>query len=205
MRDIMEYLVCALIGYAFGCVNFAYIIGKLKGFDIRDKGSGNAGASNITISLGWGYGVLTGLMDILKSFAAAMICRHLYPDLPVAPFLAGACAVMGHIFPFYMKFKGGKGFASYLGMMLACNWKLCLVLCIVTVIVTLVTNYIAVATLLVVLITPIYYIYIGADPLIIAVLVVVTVVIFYKHRINIKRIINGEAIKLRDSNTHRVM
>lgn len=201
----MEYLACAAIGYALGCINFAYIISKIKGFDIREKGSGNAGASNITISLGWGYGVLTAVMDILKSTAAVLICKKLFPDNPVAPFLAGTCAVLGHIFPFYMKFKGGKGFASYMGMVLAINWKLCLAMAITTVILTLVTNYIAVATLAVVTIVPIYFIYIGADVPIIVILVLLAAVIYFKHRINIKRIINGEEIKLRDSNKHRVM
>jgi glycerol-3-phosphate acyltransferase PlsY len=92
-----------------------------------------------------------------------------------------------------------------MGMVLAINWKLCLAMAITTVILTLVTNYIAVATLAVVTIVPIYFIYTGADVPIIVILVLLAAVIYFKHRINIRRIINGEEIKLRDSNKHRVM
>ena len=200
----MNYLICIIIGYFFGCINFAYIISKIKGFDIREKGSGNACASNVTIALGWGYGALTAILDILKGFLAVTVCRNLFPDLIVAPYLAGACAVVGHIFPFYMHFKGGKGFASYMGMLLAFSWKLALAMAVVTIVVTLITNYISLATLSVSVITPAYYLYKGLEMLPLLILVALMLLIIYKHKINIQRIINHEEIGLRDSGNHRV-
>ncbi|MBR0473752.1 MAG: glycerol-3-phosphate 1-O-acyltransferase PlsY [Erysipelotrichaceae bacterium] len=200
----MKYITCIIIGYFLGCVNFAYIIGKLKGFDIREKGSGNAGASNVTIALGWGYGILTALLDIAKGYLAVTICRNMFPDMVEAPFLAGACAVNGHIFPFYMHFKGGKGFASYMGMLLAFSWKLALAMAIITVIITVVSNYISLATMSVSVLTPAYYLYKGLQMFPLMILVVLMILIIYKHRINIQRIINHEEIGLRDSGNHRV-
>ncbi len=195
----MNYLFCIIIGYCFGCINFAYIIGKLKGFDIREKGSGNAGASNITISLGWGFGVLTAILDILKGFLAVTVCRTLFPEMTEAPFIGGAFAVIGHIFPFYMNFKGGKGFASYMGMLLALDWRLALAMAILTVVITLVTNYIIVATISVSVLTPAYYIYMKEELIPILILVGLMILIIYKHKINIQRIINHEEIGLRES------
>ena len=200
----MKYILCILIGYLLGCVNFAFIIGKFKGFDIREKGSGNAGASNVTISLGWGYGVLTALLDILKGFVAVLLCRRLFPELPYAGNVSGACAVLGHIFPFYMGFKGGKGFASYMGMIRAFNWKLALAMAALTIAVTLITNYISLATLSVAIATPAYYIYKARQLIPVAILIVLLVVITYKHMINIRRILNHEEIGLRESGKHRV-
>lgn len=200
----MNYLSCIIIGYLLGCVNFAYIIGKLKGFDIREKGSGNAGASNVTIALGWGYGIITALLDIAKGYLAVTICRNLFPEMVAAPFLAGASAVVGHIFPFYMYFKGGKGFASYMGMLLAFSWKLALAMAIITVIITVVSNYISLATMSVSVLTPAYYLYKGLQMFPLMILVVLMILIIYKHRINIQRIINHEEIGLRDSGNHRV-
>ena len=192
-----EYLLTILIGYALGCFNTAYFISKAKGFDIRDTGSGNAGASNIKIALGWKYGILTALTDILKSAAAVYICSRLFPDNQIVPFLAGAMAVVGHIFPFYMNFKGGKGYASYFGMILAVNWKLALALAVLGVMITLISNYIALATLSTVVVTPAYYFFLHASIYIIVILLILAALMFYKHRINIQRIIRPEEIGLR--------
>ncbi|MBR5341984.1 MAG: glycerol-3-phosphate 1-O-acyltransferase PlsY [Erysipelotrichaceae bacterium] len=194
----MEYIYTAIISYLLGSINTAYILAKSKGFDIRERGSNNAGASNVKLNLGWGAAVVTGLCDMLKAIIAIKLSSYLFPDNEVIPFLAGAMAIVGHIFPFYMGFRGGKGFASYLGMLLALNWKLALVMMALTVIVTFITNYIALATLCTVTIVPLYYIYMKANPICIAILLAVTVLIYYKHRINIQRIIRHEEIGFRD-------
>ena len=193
----MKYLITAIIGYLFGCFNTAYFVSKTRGFDIRDTGSGNAGASNIKMQLGWTAGAFTAFVDILKTILAISLCRYLYPDDELVLFLAGVMSIIGHIFPFYMNFKGGKGFACYIGMLIVINWELALVLIIAGFLITIITNYIALATMFMAVATPIYYIYIGADKYIIMLLVLVGVIILYKHKINVIRIINHEEAGLR--------
>ena len=193
----MNYIYTALISYLFGSFNTAYWLAKAHGFDIRERGSNNAGASNIKLNLGWGAAVLTGAVDMLKTIAAMKLCSYLFPNDSVIPFLAGAMSIVGHIFPFYMGFKGGKGFASYIGMLIALDWRFALAMMALTVIVTLVTDYIAVATMCVITVVPLWYIYQKAGPAAIGILVAVALLMFYKHRINIKRIINHEEIGLR--------
>lgn len=200
----MEYLLCAVIGYAFGCINFAFIISKLKGFDIRDTGSGNAGASNVKMALGWKYGVLTALCDILKAFLATVLAEKLFPNVSLAPVLSGAFAVLGHIFPFYMNFKGGKGYASYTGMLIALNWKLALAMIAYGIVCTLVTDYIFIATVSTTFIVFIYYCIQKAEAGFLFLLALLAAVITYKHKINFIRLKNHEEVGLRDSGKHRV-
>ena len=106
----MEYLIVFIVFYLFGSISPALITGKLvKGIDIRDVNSKNAGASNVTITLGLKYGVIVGLSDILKGLIPILVLRVIFPDNNIIWFIGGISAVLGHIFPFYMKFKGGKG------------------------------------------------------------------------------------------------
>lgn len=200
----MEYILSAVIGYALGCINFAYIISKLKGFDIRDTGSGNAGASNVKMALGWKYGVLTALFDILKAFLAVLLCQKLFLNISLAPYIGGTFSVLGHIYPFYMNFKGGKGYASYTGLLLAVNWKLALCMMLYGVAVTLVTDYIFLATVSTTVLVFLYYVYQKAEPGVLVMLALLSAVITYKHKINFIRLKNHEEIGLRNSGKHRV-
>ena len=111
--------------------------------------------------------------------------------------MAGACAIIGHIFPFYMNFKGGKGYACYIGFLLAINWKLALAMILYGVVVTLVSNYIALATISTTIIVAIYYLVMKESTVNIVILLVVSLIIIFKHRINIVRILNHEEIGLR--------
>ena len=199
----MNYIYAALIGYSLGCINMAYIIGKLNGVDIRDKGSHNAGASNVTITLGWLPGILTGAFDIAKSFLAFWITKQLFGG-DVLPFLAAVFAILGHIFPFYLNFKGGKGFASYIGMCLAYNWKLGLVVMAVTVVITLVTDYIALATMASSIYVPAYLYFIHMTLIVVGMLAALAILIIWKHRTNIRNIIKGEEIGFRNNKKHRI-
>ncbi|MBQ6478754.1 MAG: glycerol-3-phosphate acyltransferase [Erysipelotrichaceae bacterium] len=190
----MNYICTSLISYLLGSFNTAYFIAKANGFDIRERGSKNAGASNIKVNFGWGAGIFTCLCDMLKAIIAMKLCAYLFPDNEIIPILAGAMAVIGHIYPFYMGFKGGKGFASYIGMLLGFNWKFALVIMAITAIVTLLSNYIVVGTFATMLIVPLYLIYTKANIYIILIVTAISVLIVYKHRINIRRIINHEEI-----------
>ena len=139
-----SYFIIIIIGYLLGCSSMSYYISKFKKVNLQEKGSKNLGTSNTMAVLGWKYGVLVGIHDIGKSIIAVVLAKYLFPDLELAGFLAGIASVLGHIFPFYLKFKGGKGFASYFGMTLALNWKLALIVALVVVILTLITDYIVV-------------------------------------------------------------
>ena len=124
----MKYILITLIGYLLGCSNMAFYISRRKHADLRSSGTGNLGASNAVALLGWKAGILTAVHDVGKAFLAVLLAKWLFPELMYAGASAGVACVLGHIFPFWLKFRGGKGFASYWGMTLALNWKLALVI-----------------------------------------------------------------------------
>ena len=103
----MAYILIVLAAYLMGCSNLALYISKMKQVDIRTGGSGNLGASNATALLGWRIGILVALHDIGKAALAVMLAKLYFPELPLAGAVAGVASVLGHIFPFYLKFKGG--------------------------------------------------------------------------------------------------
>lgn len=195
----MGYVWMILLGYLLGSSNMAFYLARWKRADLRQNGSGNLGASNATILLGWRSGVLVGAHDIGKAVLAVLLARWLYPGLENVGAVAGVACVLGHIFPFYLKFRGGKGFASYLGMTIALNWKLALAILVVVLVVTVVTDYIVVGTVTTVITVPAALgVLTGSiyPPLI---LLVATAVILFKHRENFPRILNGTEVGLRSA------
>lgn len=194
----MGYLIAIILGYLLGCSNMAYYLAKAKNADLRSGGSGNLGASNAVVLLGWKAGVLTAVHDIGKSALAVLAAKWLFPELTHVGAAAGVASVLGHIFPFYLKFKGGKGFASYFGMTLALNWKLALCVGVAIVLVTLITDYIVCGTLTTIISVPLYMGF-TAGWLAAAILGIATVVILYKHRENYPRMLNGTELGLRSA------
>lgn len=193
----MQYVLCILLGYLLGCSNMAFYIAKLQKVDLRSGGSGNLGASNATQLLGWKAGILVALHDIGKSVLAVLLARWLFPNIDHVGAVAGVASVLGHIFPFYLKFKGGKGFASYFGMTLALNWKLALILAVAIVVVTFVTDYIVCGTVTTIIAAPIYLGITRQSWLLALILCIATAVILYKHRENFPRMLNGTELGLR--------
>lgn len=193
----MIYTCIALIGYLFGCSNLAFFLAKAKGFDIRSHGSNNAGASNATITLGLKAGVAVAVHDIVKSCAAALLAGLLFPAVPHAAAVAGVAAVLGHIFPFYMNFKGGKGFASFLGMTLALDWRFFLAIVLAVLLITLITDYIVLGTMTTVVSFPVYLFFQHISVIGISIVCIASLVILYKHAVNIKRLFTGQEIGLR--------
>ena len=194
----MKYLITAIISYLLGSINTAYLFGKAHGMDIREKGSKNAGASNVKVNFGWAAGIFTGLCDMAKAIIAMKLCGHLYPDSEIIPYLAGAMTIVGHIFPFYMGFKGGKGFASYLGMMIGIDLKFGLIIVALTIIVAFASDYVAVATLTIIVIVPLYFIFTKANIAIILIMIAISLLIGYKHKINIQRLMKHEEMGILD-------
>ncbi len=193
----MQYLLIIFVGYLLGCSNMALYLAKYKRVDIRSHGSGNPGASNAAIVLGWKAGILTGLHDILKAWLVVFLARLLFPALPYGAMLAGAACILGHIFPVFMKFRGGKGFAPYLGVILALDWKFALIVMALVLLVTAITDYIVAGTALTVVATPLYLSIRQQSFLPLLILGVVSAVMVYKHRKNLLRILNGTEIGLR--------
>ncbi len=198
MRNILFYVLTVLGGYLLGCSSMAYYVSRWKKVNLSTNGSGNLGASNTTILLGWRMGILVALHDIFKGAAAVLLAKWLLPDLTYAPVAAGCACVMGHMYPFYLKGKGGKGFASYMGMLLALDWRLGLALIGISLLVTFLSDYIVVGTLTTVVVGPVW---IGFTQSWVSavIMLAVTAVIFYKHRENLHRILRGSEVGLRST------
>lgn len=191
----MGYFAIIIGAYLIGSSNMAYYLSKYQNKDVRSAGSGNLGTSNAVILLGWGAGVLVAIHDIGKAILAVLLTNWLFPGLEFAGAVAGVSCVLGHIFPFYLRFRGGKGFASFLGMTIGLNWKLALVVLIMVVVVTLVTNYIVAATVTTVVTVPVAMGIMYGSWILALVLCVAAGVILYKHRENFVRIYKGTEIK----------
>lgn len=195
---VHHYILAAVIGYLLGCSNLAYFIAKAKHIDLASKGSGNPGTSNAVILMGWKIGILVGAHDIGKALLAVVLANVLFPDTAYIAEVAGVAAVLGHIFPFYLKFRGGKGFASFVGMSFAINWKYALVIVLVIILVTVLFDYIVVATTVTVVSLPVFLLFTGSW-IAAAIVFVATAVIILKHRENYVRIFKGTEIGLRST------
>lgn len=182
----LKYIICAVIGYLFGTSNMALYISKIKKIDLRANGTGNLGASNATMLMGKGAGALTFLHDALKVVLAVWICRFFFNDLQYVSVITATSGVLGHMYPFYLGFKGGKGFASYIGMGFALNWKFGLVMLIGLVIASLLADWIVAGTFFHIVVTPIYLL-ITESWISMMIVLIASVCIFYKHIGNIKR------------------
>ena len=193
----MEYILVIALSYILGSSNMAKYLAAIKKVDLTAGGSGNLGASNAVILMGWGAGVLTALHDIGKSALAVILARLVFPDAPYIGAAAGVAAVLGHIFPFWMKFKGGKGFASYLGMTLALHWKFAIAVLLLVVVVTLITDYIVAATTTTIIIVPIGLGVLTQSIILPLILLVASAVIAWKHKDNYVRIWKGTEIGFR--------
>jgi glycerol-3-phosphate acyltransferase PlsY len=187
----MQVALCALIGYFFGNINPAFIIAKFKGFDIRQRGSGNAGASNTVITIGKKAGLFVALFDIAKAVAASLIAAYFFPQLKFAKILSGSCCILGHIFPVLMKFHGGKGLASLGGTILAFNPLVFLLLLIFEIVLGFSMDYVCIVPVTGSVIFTMIYALLTGDPIGTAILSAVSLIILFKHIENFKRIQNG--------------
>ena len=138
----MSYLIPIIIGYLSGSINPAALIGKIKKVNLRKSGTGNLGATNTALMLGKRLGFAVMIFDIFKSAAAVTVSKLIFPaGAEISGLLAGSAAVIGHMHPFYMKFKGGKGLAAYGGLVLAYDPIIFLILFVVGMACMLIFNY----------------------------------------------------------------
>lgn len=196
----MVYLLVFIVFYMFGSISPAVITGKLvKGIDIRDVNSKNAGASNALMTIGVKWGILVGLLDMFKGVLPILILRVLFPENDLIWFIGGASAVFGHVFPFYMGFRGGKGTATFTGVVLAGAPLLGLVLGVVLIIVTLVSDYVAIGTLFYIILAPIALYFLGFNTFSVLIVLGYSALSFYKHFNNFVRIYRKQEVGLRQA------
>ena len=208
----MERIICLVIGYVCGLFQTGYIIGKVHKTDIREHGSGNAGTTNAFRTFGKKAGVLTLLGDCLKCVLAIVIVRMVYGNsmntiLPLLTLYAALGCILGHNFPFYLNFKGGKGIAATAGLLLSFDLRLTLVAAIVFLAVFFLTHYVSLGSLLVYVVFVAGIIIMGQngqftgmsqaniyEMYVLAILL--AILAYYKHWPNILRLIHGNENKI---------
>ena len=187
----MDYTLVAAISYTFGSIPFGFILTKIiTKKDIRNIGSGNIGATNALRSGNKLVGYLTLLLDISKAILPIIYLKYNYPELI---FISSLCIFLGHLFPVWLKFKGGKGVATYLGIIIAIDIYLALVFGIIWILIYLITKYSSLSSIIASAAIPIYVFFVYEKNLFF--FIIMFVLIFYSHRENIKRLINKEEIK----------
>ncbi len=182
------------LGYLLGSIPFGLILGKLAGLgDVRAVGSGNIGATNVLRAGGKGLAALTLLLDAAKGTAAVLIAARFGGDL--GAMAAGLGAFLGHLYPVWLGFRGGKGVATYIGVMLGLYWPAALFFCAVWLLVALVTRYSSLAALAAAAATPALLAVLGYWTLA-ALALVFTVLLIVRHRSNIERLIGREETRI---------
>lgn len=200
----MIYLLFGIMAYLFGNISPSILVGKVtKGIDIREINSKNAGTSNVTMTIGWRWGIFVLLMDMLKGFIPVLMVRLLYPQMELLWFFTGFAVIMGHIYPVFYSFKGGKGSATYGGTLFAITPLYAFIMLIAYFVILLIFDYIVLSTLAVSIVTPIVYYFMGFKIESIIFLILFAIVSIVKHKENYLRLFKGEEVGLRKFNKHK--
>ena len=202
------YIIVALVAYLIGSVSFSVIISKkMAGFDVREKGSGNAGATNMLRSVGTKAAVLTLLCDALKGVVAiifAIIVGAIAKNSDKALLVQIACIifVIGHNFPVFFKFKGGKGVATSLGVLLMTNWKIGLICLVFALVLMALTRMVSMGSVCAAVLFPVLVLFIHTNYTIsdgssyFVYSIILALIVAFNHRSNIQRILNGTENKI---------
>ena len=206
------YIIVAVIAYLIGSVNFSVLISKkMAGFDVREKGSGNAGTTNMLRSVGKKAAAITLICDILKgviSIAIAIIVGSIVKNLDKELLLqiAGIAVVLGHTFPIFFGFKGGKGVATSLGVLLMSNWQIGLICLVFAIVLMALTWMVSLGSCAAAVLFPVLTLFINQHYTVLTdgkngrvyfvYSVILAIIVLYNHRSNIKRILNGTENKL---------
>ena len=211
------YIIVAVIAYLIGSINFSVLISKkMAGFDVREKGSGNAGTTNMLRSVGKKAAVITLFCDILKgvvSIVIAIIVGNIAKNLDRELLLqiAGLAVVLGHTFPVFFGFKGGKGVATSLGVLLMSNWQIGLICLVFAVVLMALTRMVSLGSCAAAVLFPVLTLFINQHYTVLTdgksgrvyfiYSVILAIIVLYNHRSNIKRILSGTENKLSFKNT----
>ena len=193
----MHFVVPVILGYILGSISFSFLMGKLlKGIDIRHHGSGNAGATNTLRILGIGPAILVLLLDAAKGSLAVWIGRWIVPELDLIAVLAGLSAVIGHNWPVFFGFRGGKGIATTIGVMASLAFFPALIAGIVAILSIVVTRFVSLGSLIFALLLPILVFSMYDSAPIGWAAVAIAVFAFIRHRSNIVKLIQGKENKI---------
>ena len=192
----MFRLICLIIGYCIGCIETAHVVGKIWKVDLRKHGSGNLGATNALRVLGKKAGAMVFIGDILKSVIAYLICRAVFKDNgTIAGLFGSAGAILGHNYPFYLNFKGGKGIAVMIGMTAALAFTTDIRLAFPTAIIgfglAFATRYVSVGSLAFAITLPTSCYLLGYEKEVVLITLCASALAFWRHRKNIKNLLNG--------------
>lgn len=203
------YIIIAIIAYLVGSINFSIIISKrMAGFDVREKGSGNAGTTNMLRSVGVKAAAITLLCDILKGVVViliAILIGNIVDGLDDALLvqLAGIFVIIGHTFPIFFGFKGGKGIATSLGVLLMINWQIGLICLVFALILMVITRMVSVGSIAAAILFPVLVIFIGQNYIVpvnnwsyLIFSIIVAVLVLFNHRENLKKIFTGKENKI---------
>ena len=203
-----SYIIVVIIAYLLGSISFSVIISKkLAGFDVREKGSGNAGATNMLRSVGVKGAVLTLIGDCLKGVIAILVAVIVgkiakNADKALLVQLAGIAVVLGHTFPIFFNFKGGKGVATALGVVLVTNWQICLICLVFALVLMALSRMVSLGSVGACVLFPVLVLFIksnyivteGSSYLIYS--IILAVIVAFNHRSNIKRLLTGTENKI---------
>ena len=200
------YIIVAIIAYLLGSISFSVIISKkMAGFDVREKGSGNAGSTNVLRTVGKKAAVLTLICDCLKGVLAiliAYIAGNIVKDIDRSLLvqLAGIFVVIGHTFPVFFKFKGGKGVATSLGVLLMVNWQIGLICLAFALVLMALTRFVSLGSVAAAVLFPVLTVFIRTNYLVpgnyIIFGIILAVLVIFNHRENVKRLLEGKENKL---------
>lgn len=190
----MIYIICAIAGYLLGSINPSIIISKVKGTDIRKHGSGNAGATNTLRTFGVGAAVLAVIIDILKGIAAVLLARYYTGDL-AAELTCGFAAILGHNYPIYFGFRGGKGVLTSFAVAVAVSPVTSLIALAVGVLVIAVTRYVSLGSMLGAVTLSVASLFMS-DAYTSVFIIAVSLIIIARHYQNINRLIHGNERKI---------
>ena len=200
------YIIVSIIAYLLGSISFSIIISKkMAGFDVRDKGSKNAGSTNVLRTVGKKAAIITLICDCLKGVIAiliAYIAGKIWTDLDSALLvqLAGTFVVLGHTFPVFFKFKGGKGVATSLGVLLMVNWQIGLICLVFALILMALTRFVSLGSVAAAILFPVLTVFITNNYLVpgnyIIFGIILAILVIFNHRENVKRLLTGTENKL---------
>jgi acyl phosphate:glycerol-3-phosphate acyltransferase len=193
----MEGIISVLLGYLIGSISFSYLIArKIMKIDIRKHGSGNAGATNTLRVLGIGPAITVLLLDTAKGVVAVLIGFGI-SDANWVPFAAGMAAIIGHNWPIYYGFRGGKGVATTIGVFATLAFPPALIAGVIAILTIVITRYVSLGSILFMIATPILTLFIGSYPLDYTILAsIIAILAIWRHRANIQRLVKGTESKI---------
>lgn len=194
----MNAVICVMVGYLLGSISPSYILAKLQGTDLRSKGSGNLGATNTYLHLGKKWGVLVLVFDLAKAILAMELTSRLLVGMPLAKVITGCAVIIGHIFPFYLGFKGGKGLACLAALMMELDFTCFLILLVTTLILIVIVNWGVVSAFFAPTVFSVWYsLKIGSWSCFV-IMALTSVCIMWSHRENVRKIRTGEETSIRE-------